>query len=176
MAEGAVALDPMPLQTLLNLRGRPDAADFRSAVAGLLGAELPLTPDRWQGGENDAILWLGPDEWLVMAGEGRAGELDAGLREALADDPWLSVVDLSHSYTGFRLTGPAAREVLAKGCPLDLHPRVFGDGQCAQSILAGSRILLRAVGTPVAFELWVRNSFAAYASAWLQDAMAEFAA
>lgn len=158
---------------LVNLRGRPGDDDFAAAVEGAVGLGLPKGPNRWSGGNGSAIVWLGPDEWLIMAPKGQAADIESGLRSARAGDPWLSVVDVSHNYTGLVLTGTKAREVLAKGCPLDLHPRHFGPGDCAQTLVAKSRALLRATGTDT-IEIWVRNSFARYFAAWLVDAMEEF--
>lgn len=168
-----VRLAPASPCALVNLRGRPGDDDFTEDVEGVVGVGLPEAPNRWSGENGSAIVWLGPDEWLIMAPEGQAADIESGLRSARADDPWLSVVDVSHNYTGFVLTGTKAREVLAKGCPLDLHPRHFSQGDCAQTLVAKSRALLRATGTDT-IEIWVRNSFARYIAAWLVDAMAEF--
>lgn len=170
----AVRLAPAAARSLVNLRGRLQDAHLVAAVWKVLGVALPESPNRWNAGERVTVLWLGPDEWLLMAPDGEAEGIEAGLREAVGDDPWLSVVDVSHNYTGLTLSGPASRQVLAKGCPLDLHDRSFGPGACAQTLLAHSRVLLRAFGDAGRIEIWVRNSFARYTASWLVDAMAEF--
>lgn len=159
--------------TLVNLRGRPDDERFRDAVRDALGTSLPDGPNRWHGNGERAILWLGPDEWLIMERKSEADAIESKVRECVGEDPWLSLVDVSHNYTGFELAGGKARDVLAKGCPLDLHPRTFGPGDCAQTLLAKTRVLLRHLEAEDRIEVWVRNSFARYAAAWLIDAMAE---
>ena len=53
-----------------------------------------------------------------------------------------SINDISGGQTIIRLRGARARDLLNKGCPLDLHPRVFGVGQCAQSHIAKSNALI----------------------------------
>lgn len=170
----AVRVAPAVPCALVNLRGRPEDDTFAACVERIVGVGLPEAPNRWSGEDGLAVMWLGPDEWLIMAPEGQAVDIENGLREASPDDPWLSVVDVSHNYTGLVLTGTRAREVLAKGCPLDLHPRNFGQGDCAQTLVAKSRVLLRCVGDGECVEIWVRNSFARYTAAWLVDAMEEF--
>ncbi|MDZ7770509.1 MAG: sarcosine oxidase subunit gamma family protein [Woeseiaceae bacterium] len=172
-SDGNVALRPTGFRTLVNLRARADDKAFAAGLSDLFGLELPGEPNRYTGDGEHALLWLGPDEWLLLAPDNEAPGIADGLRAALGDDPWLAVVDLSHNYTGLTLSGPSSRDVLAKGCPLDMHPRTFGKGQCAQSILAGTRVLLRATARDT-FELWVRNSFARYTVQWLTDAMAEY--
>lgn len=170
----SVRVAPAAPCALLNLRGRPEDDTFAASVERIVGIRLPEAPNRWSGEDGFAIAWLGPDEWLIMVRDRQAGDIENGLREARPDDPWLSVVDVSHNYTGFVLTGTKTREALAKGCSLDLHPRNFGQGDCAQTLVAKSRALLRCVDDGESVEIWVRNSFACYIAAWLVDAMEEF--
>ncbi len=170
---GSVDLHPTGFRTLINLRARADDKAFAAGLSNLFGLELPVAANRYNSTGEYALLWLGPDEWLLLAPDGDGPGIDNRLRSALGSDHWLAVVDLSHNYTGLTLSGPSARDVLARGCPLDLHPRMFGEGQCAQTILAGTRVLLRATASDT-FELWVRNSFARYTAQWLTDAMAEY--
>ncbi len=84
-----------------------------------------------------------------------------------------AVVDVSAQRTVIELAGPAARELLAKGCSIDLHPRVFGPGQCAQTTLARAPVILlpRAEN---AYWVFVRASFAEYCAEFLLDAMTEY--
>jgi sarcosine oxidase, subunit gamma len=65
--------------------------------------------------------------------------------------------------------------VLEKVCALDLHPRVFGPGQCAQTLLGRTQAVLWQIDTEPTYRLLVRCSFAAYLADLLLDAMAEFA-
>lgn len=159
---------------LVNVRGSADDDGFPGDVQRALGVSLPLTPNRWHEDRGRIALWLGPDEWLIIAADGEAAQIEAKLRDEHADIGWLSIVDVSASYTGFVLAGKKAREVLAKGCPLDLHPRAFGSSHCAQTVLGGTRVILRATEDPFAIEIRVRNSFARYLGEWLADAMAEY--
>ena len=67
-----------------------------------------------------------------------------------------------------RLSGPRAREVLAKGCTLDLHPRAFKTGECAQTTLAKTSMLIALADDTPAFDIIIRRSFADYAARWLR--------
>jgi sarcosine oxidase subunit gamma len=159
---------------LENLRELPFVPQFAVRVAPakvgattpLIGFELPGEPNTVAGDERLAALWLGPDEWLVV---GLADETE--LREALAPVGG-SVVDVSANRTTLELRGPRARELLEFGCPIDLHPRVFGPGRCAQTLLARANVLIWHVADEpeATWRLFVRPSFAAYVAAWLADA------
>ena len=91
------------------------------------------------------------------------------LRRAVGDG-FATVVELGCGQTVIEIAGARAREVIAKGCPLDLHPRAFGPGNCAQSRLARTLVTLAQVDDAPTFELIVRRSFADYLWQWLVDA------
>jgi sarcosine oxidase subunit gamma len=84
------------------------------------------------------------------------------------------VTDVSAQRTTLELSAPRARDVLAKGCSLDLHPRAFGPGRCAQTDLGRANVVLHQVDEGPTYELLVAGSLAAYLAAWLADAMEEY--
>ena len=129
-------------------------------IGDLLGTPLPVVPNTG----SEAALWLGPDQWLVF------GASEAELRAALGDTAG-SVVDVSANRTVYELSGPDAREVLELGCAIDLHPRAFGPGRCAQTMLARANVVLHQVDDMPTYRLLVRPSFAGYLTAWLRDAL-----
>ncbi|HXV25795.1 MAG TPA: sarcosine oxidase subunit gamma family protein [Alphaproteobacteria bacterium] len=115
----------------------------------------------------------GREEWLVTAPPGEEHVLVPALRGALGDRH-AAVVDLTESRTVIALAGPSARNVLAKGCTLDLHPRAFPVGACAQTGLARAGVLIHLADDPPSFEITVLRSFADYLWAWLADAAREY--
>jgi sarcosine oxidase subunit gamma len=159
----------------LDLRLAPDDAAPRQAVESVIGP-LPIEPNTVHGGADAAVLWLGPDEWLVVGPPEGETTLEAQLRDAIGDTPGAAIVDASANRTTLELRGPRAWELLEFGCPIDLHPRVFGPGRCAQTLLARANVLIWFVADepePV-YRLLVRPSFAAYVAAWLADASEGF--
>jgi sarcosine oxidase, subunit gamma len=165
----------LPYAAQINLRGAVADPGFSSGLRAVLGYDVPATSNTWAGDADNCTLWLGPDEWLVVA-QGSSVENDASmLREALAGTHH-SIVELSATRTIIELSGVDARVVLAKGCPLDLASSVFKPGGCAQSLLAKSQVILQCVDAVPTLRIFVRNSFAAYVAEWLLDAAAELAA
>lgn len=156
----------------LNLRGDPADQSFRDAIRGMLGADPPLEPNTVAEGPELAVLWLGADEWLVLTPPGREAAVVQALRDALGEQHF-ALTDVSGGQTVINLRGDRARDVLAKGCTLDLHPRVFGPGRCAQSHVAKANVIIRQLdGTP-SYDLIVRRGFAEYLALWLKDAARE---
>lgn len=171
--EAGVTLTARPFAGQVALRGDAASESFRDAVAEVVGAALPVEPTSVSTGGSSTILWLGPDEWLLVVADGSQGQVMRDLGERLAGEHH-AVTDVSSSRIVMRLSGPRAREVLAKGCSLDLHPRVFGAGRCAQSGLARCHMLLHQVDDEPSFDVYVHRSFADYAWRWLADAAREY--
>ncbi|MER5668195.1 sarcosine oxidase subunit gamma [Streptomyces mirabilis] len=170
---GAVRLAELPFLAQVNVRldAKGAAAD---AVGLALGLQLPLEPNTVVRASELTAVWLGPDEWLVVGPTGGQRDLESRIRAASGDEP-VAVTDVSAQRTTLLVTGPRSRDLLAHGCPLDLHPRVFGAGCCAQTTLARTQIVLVARDEPKAgFWVLVRSSFAGYLTEWLLDAAAEY--
>ncbi len=168
-----VALFERPFLGHLNLRGNPDDPAFTDACARVLGTALPVTPNTLAEGRSLLVAWLGPNEWLVMCEPDTQEGIAEALRTALGD-VHSAVTDVTGGQTAIAVHGPHAAEVLAKGTPLDLHPRVFGAGRCAQTVVAKSAAFIRVIEPGEAFEVVVRRSFADYLWQWLRDAAGEY--
>lgn len=172
--EAGVTLAELRLRGKLNLRGDAGDPAFRAAVARASGTEPP-PPGHVAEAGGQALLGLGPDEWLAITRAGDEGAVQAALAAAL-HGLRASVVDVSDNYTTVRVAGRRARWVLAKGWPVDLHPRAFGPGRMAQGNLALCNVILRQTGDrggQPAYELLVRPSYARYLWDWLLDAALE---
>jgi sarcosine oxidase, subunit gamma len=169
-----VTLAEHPFLAQVDLRGDPGDAMFVRAAGAGLGVPLPLAPNRAATGDTAAVLWLGPDEWLIVTETEPGDALAARLRHAL-EGLNVAVTDVSDARTVIRLAGPAARDVLAKGASLDLHPDVFPPGACAQTSLARVAVILHQTDRTPIFDVFVARSFAEHLWAWLADAAVEFA-
>ena len=73
-----------------------------------------------------------------------------------------------------RLSGRSARDVLAKGCRLDLHPRAFRPGMCAQTAIAQIGVLLHQVDERPTYDLYVAATYALDFFEWLSASAGEF--
>ena len=172
----AVRIREVPFLTMVGLRAAPgsSAADW---LGGHLGVRLPDRCGAVATGDGFSVLWLSPDEFLVVAGAAASSpEAPRQLADALAgalDGQPGSAVDLSANRTTFELSGPMARDVLEKGCALDLHPRAFEIGTAYVSAIGSVPVILWKLDQDL-YRLLPRASFADFLGRWLLDAMLEY--
>ena len=170
--EGQLGLIERSELGALVVRGSGPA--FLATAARVLGVPLPTEPNTTQGHGACLALWLGPDEWLLRLPLAEAEAWAESLQSALAEEH-AAVVDVSDRACVLRLSGAAARGVLAQGCPLDLHPRLFQPGACAQSHYLKTAILIDQVDERPTYDLQVPRARAQYLWELLVEASREFA-
>jgi len=168
-----IDLNELPFMGHLNLRGRAENKAFLKAAFTLLGIDLPLKANTFVTSDNLEIYWLGPDEWLIITAPDQQTELEAKLRKKLKNI-FSSVTDVSSGQTIITIGGSNARALIEKACTIDLHPRQFSVGDCAQTRLAKTGVLIAQIDDKPVYEIIVRRSFSDYLGLWLQDAVVEF--
>jgi len=154
-----ITLTEVPIAAAWNVQGDASRADFTDQVSRQFSIALPIVANTTA--RNDALvaLWLGPRSWLLFAES--AGETLAFIekRDAL-NAARGALFDLSASRVAYRLAGKHATDVLATGCPLDLHSRAFRAGDCAQSVFGRVNTLLYKTDEAPSFVIMVARSFA----------------
>lgn len=123
-------------------------------VAATLGLPLPAPLEA-----TDQVLWLGPEEWLLLAEPG-----------TLAGPG--SLVDVSDRYRALALHGAQAPTLLNEGCPLDLADAAFPPGRCTRTLFGKAEIILWRVHANE-WRVLVARSFAPYLFALLHESRAD---
>jgi sarcosine oxidase subunit gamma len=131
--DDAVAVTLAPAAARFILRGGDEVA---ARLASVFGAHPPARPLASAQAGTRAALWLGPDEWLLLAPDEDPEPLGRALQTALDDIP-ASLVDVSQRQIGLNLSGPLAARLLSSGCPLDLAPAAFPPGMVARTLPQG---------------------------------------
>ena len=157
------------LATVTARNGR--RAALLDAAGSAFGAELPAMPRRIKG-RDIAFVWSGPDQWLAYAHPAPAAGMEALLATAFAG--LASVVDQSHGRTLLRVTGPHVRDALAKGVPIDLHPRAFKPGDAAATLVSHIPVHLWQIDDRPTYEFAVARSLAQSFWHWLAASSAQY--
>lgn len=110
-------------------------------IAGLgqtFGVSWPIEPNTVARGSVD-VLWTGPAEWTLVGGDDR----DVATRvQEVCGDGLYHLARIGCGRIVIDVDGSGARDLLAKGCSLDLHPRMFTTERCAQTLFAQLPVLL----------------------------------
>lgn len=171
-----VRLVEKPLPAMIELRGDANDEHFLKATAASLGFALPVTPCTSASAADAGwrALWSRPDGWLVVGPAGQGHAKLAALKAALAGTHHVAV-EVSHRAVVVELSGEKARPVLAKGCPLDLHPHAFKAGDCTRTILTGQPVLIHTLSDAPAYDLYIEQSLARALWMWFKEAIREYA-
>ena len=154
-------------RSMVQVNGAPEPG----VLAGALGAsDADVTPNRTFDAGAVSYAWNGPGQWLAESAEHEPGELIAHVESALRAHG-ASTTDLSHARTVLRVSGPAAPDLLAKLCPIDVESMQAGDSAVT---LAGPLNAQVVKAGDEEFRLYVFRSFGLAMWEMLVDEAAEF--
>lgn len=157
------------IASVMARRGR--SAPLREAVRAAYWADLPDSSRSVQG-PAVAFIGTGPGQWLAVSERLANGALAADLGRLLKGNA--SISDQSDGRAVIRIRGPRARDVLAKGLPIDLHPSVFAPGSAATSLINLMGVTLWQVDDVPTYDIALFRSLGGSFWKWLVDSAAEF--
>ena len=173
-----IALRSIPFVGQIGVRAVLNSASAK-ALEGVLGLKLPERVGQTSHANGVFALWMSPDEFLLVTDSANGAVVDAAdhvaaLAAALGELPG-SVIDLSSNRVVLELSGPSAKDLLDKGCAIDLHQSVFPAGTAIQATLGRVPAFIWKRDDSTYYVL-VRSSFAEHTINWIIDAMLEYAA
>ena len=172
--EHGVWFSEISVTQFINLRGDSTHPQFFNGVQRVIGVELPVIPNTVVRSPGLCCHWLGPNEWLITVKRPEVSIMK-DLEDSLSG-LHVAITDLTGGQSLLEIGGRQSRDVLSAACTLDLHPDVFMQGSCAQTILAQSNVLITptfASSVGCVFEVLVRRSYADHLIRWLMDAAQE---
>jgi sarcosine oxidase subunit gamma len=161
----AAELRMLPRMARFVLRGPPEVAQLAGAA---FGVELPGIAMVAATVAGRSALWLGPDEWMLLAPADDEDALADAVETALAGVPH-ALVSVGNREVATEFFGPRVADVLNAGCPLDLDMSAFPVGMCTRTVLGKAQIVLWRTGAEV-FQLHVWRSFFPYVRDFLIEA------
>jgi sarcosine oxidase subunit gamma len=147
----------LPVASRFIFRGPPPA---QIAAGSAFGVALPTVACRAAVNGSRAALWLGPDEHLLLAGEGEGPAVTADISRALGEQAH-SLVDVSHRQVALEVRGPHAEWLLASQCPLPLDLESFPVGMCTRTVFSKVEVVIWRKD-PSTFQVEAWRSFSRY--------------
>ncbi|MBS0232036.1 MAG: sarcosine oxidase subunit gamma [Proteobacteria bacterium] len=153
----------------ISLRGNSADPAFVNKVTSVTGVPLPVEPCSFATSGGIKVLWLSPDEWIIVCGGHRLSDILGGLRSGL-EGIRSQIADNSGGYTQVLLKGRNALDVLQ-------HASVYDFASLAPGRVVGTtfgKSSVYAHRMDEGFCLLVRRSFADYIWRYLARAAAPY--
>jgi sarcosine oxidase subunit gamma len=131
---GIANIEEIGLQGMITLRGDLSKAAVKKAATSVTGVEMPAQGQANHDGDF-GICWMSTDELLVLCPHDQVADRLAKMHKALGNAHALAV-DVSDARACLRISGPSAREVMAKLTPVDLSPDAFKPGMFRRTRMA----------------------------------------
>jgi methylglutamate dehydrogenase subunit D len=147
------------------------AAAVSAAAQAAFGAALPQTPRRVEG-NGIAFIWAGPERWLALAHHRSSEDLALTLSGVFAGTA--AVTAQGDGRAIIRLGGARARDVLAKGLAIDLHPRAFRPGDTAVTGALHVEVQIWQCDDRPTYEIVLFRGFARSFWLWLAQAASPY--
>ena len=133
------------------------------------GLEFSLQSPKVSSNKETRILWSAPSTWLVISRKENIVEI---IKEKCNNDNF-AITDISHSRAVIQIKGLQAKEILKKGCPLNLNE--FENNNCTGTVFHGINIVVDYVdNNPDVFNLLTLRSFGESFYHHITDAALEF--
>ena len=131
--------------------------------------ELPKENSTVVANNDTRILWSSPRTWLIISHEQNIFE---EVNKNCTEDNF-AITDISHSRTVIKIKGTKTREVLKKGCPLNINE--IKKNYCAGTIFNGIAITIDCFDDrPDTFNLLSLRSFGESFYHHITDSSLEF--
>lgn len=161
--------DGLTIASLAVFQGQIE--ELNAAIKSAYGVALPATGERVAGADI-SFVWSGDGLWHAFAERSGTRDLEFELKPLVAG--LAAVVDHSDGRSVVRISGPFARDILAKGVPLDLHPSAFRPNKVAITHASHIGIMLWQIDLVPTYEIVLFRSFADSFMSWLINSAAEY--
>ena len=131
--------------------------------------DLPLESPKVTTNKETRILWNAPRTWLIISSK---KNIVSSIKDK-CDNENFAVTDISHSRAVIQIKGLQAKEVLKKGCPININEIQVNN--CAGTVFNGITIVVDCVNNnPDTFNLLALRSFGETFYHHITDAALEF--
>lgn len=162
-----VNLSVQPAKAMVQLFARNGKADD---VAKKL--KLDALPGQATNCKDFVAFPLSPGQWMLVSNADDLGKFAPVIEKKLSGIGYVS--EQSDARICIRVSGPKARDLMSRGCRLDLHESVVSKGFCAQTQMAQVGVMIHQVDDAPVYDLYVYAGFARSFWHWLTETSAQF--
>ena len=126
----------------INIRGNSNNKNFMSLYGKVLQAVLPTIPNSFTSNGKIKVLWLGPNEWLVVNENANNNNDLISKLENIDSQKESSITDVSENRTIIRIRGAKLYTLLSKFLVLDLEKNLANKSSVAQTLFIKVPIIL----------------------------------
>ncbi len=155
----------------ISLFGKEDL--FFERISNKFNIALPTLPNTTTTNEKITALWLSQKEWLIVVNPSTNNEEVESLQKEISNTHSLAI-DVSDRWTTINISGNKVIDVLSKGTFVDLDNSVFGAGECVQTTLWTTNVIIYKIDSKPSFDLFVDSTMAAFLWQWLEHSSKEY--
>lgn len=166
-----VTIEELSLSGKINIRGKSSDKEFMKNIGSVLNLVLPIEPNVRIFNNNISIMWLGPNEWLVITPENEKDGIISLLKSNLNPQK-TAITDVSFNRTILRLEGEKVFTLLSKFLVANLEKILKTNFSVAQSIFIKIPVLFVRNNTdeePTSLDLHLNRSHTKYVYELLVD-------
>ena len=166
-----VTIEELSLSGKINIRGKSSDKEFMKNIGSALNLVLPIEPNVRIFNNNISIMWLGPNEWLVITPENEKDGIISLLKSNLNPQK-TAITDVSFNRTILRLEGEKVFTLLSKFLVANLEKILKTNFSVAQTIFIKIPVLFVRNNTdeePTSLDLHLNRSHTKYVYELLVD-------
>ena len=166
-----VTIEEISLSGKINIRGKSSDKEFMKNIGSALNLVLPIEPNVRIFNNNISIMWLGPNEWLVITPENEKDGIISLLKSNLNPQK-TAITDVSFNRTILRLEGEKVFTLLSKFLVANLEKILKTNFSVAQTVFVKIPVLFVRNNTdeePASLDLHLNRSHTKYVYELLVD-------
>jgi len=166
-----VTIEELSLSGKINIRGKSSDKEFMKNIGSALNLVLPIEPNVRIFNNNISIMWLGPNEWLVITPENEKDGIISLLNSNLNPQK-TAITDVSFNRTILRLEGEKVYTLLSKFLVANLEKILKTNFSVTQTIFIKIPVLFVRNNTdeePTSLDLHLNRSHTKYVYELLVD-------
>jgi sarcosine oxidase, subunit gamma len=152
----------------VNIRTREEST--LSTLESNLNVSFPKKANTFTQNELGDVLWLGPQEWLLVTEYDKSEWISKILITQFLTMSG-AAVNVSDNRCSFLLFGPKSQLILQKACAINIP--TLKSGEVVQTVFGKTQIIIQCI-KPFEYRLFVRTSFVNYTERLINVGLKEY--